>query len=105
MRLKAEDQLMAKWKNTKEYKRKPISAVGIFSFSEEKSRSFPEAAGGNNCESLPDNLQHKSLERNDNQRNALYSLTGYICFPIRNHSAAVRILQIIPYARQLMNGI
>lgn len=53
---------------------KPISAVGIFLFSEEKRRSFPEAAGGNNSENLPDNLQHKSLEWNDNQRKALYSL-------------------------------
>lgn len=53
---------------------KPISAVGIFLFSEEKRRSFPEAAGRNNCESLPDNLRHKSLEWNDNQRKALYSL-------------------------------
>lgn len=49
---------------------KPISAVGIFSLVQ---RSFPEAAGGNNCESLPDNLRHKSLEWNDNQRKALYS--------------------------------
>lgn len=50
----------------------PIFAVGVFLFCEEK-RSFPEAAGGNNCESLPDNLRHKSLEWNDNQRKTLYS--------------------------------
>lgn len=40
---------------------KPLSALGIFLFNEEK-RSFPEATGENNSESLPGNLWHKSLD-------------------------------------------
>lgn len=51
-----------------------ISRLGIFLFNEEKRRSFPEAAGGDNSKSLPDNLWHKSLEWNDNWRKALYSI-------------------------------
>lgn len=79
---------------------KPLSAVGIFLFSEEKRRSFPEAAGGNNCESLPDNLRHKSLEWNDNQSKALYSL--YVMYLFSHQKPQSRDKLLLRFRRSLL---
>lgn len=45
---------MEKYKGIQQIK--PISALGISLFNEEKRRSFPEATGENNSEILPGNL-------------------------------------------------
>lgn len=77
---------MVKWEKIKEYHRKTHLSCGHISLS---CRDHFHKLQEEIIVSLPDNLRHKTLEWNDNQRKALYSLYVICLFSIRNHRATI----------------